>query len=381
MTVESKFLVASKRTVGGKTQWRGRIYIWDPAAGRITEKTKSGFRTKNEAEEWERSGRKKYRQQKKRGTSRITLASYLTQQRIEDILYGLSQGTAENYRTHIRRRIIPTLGSRYIDAVTDVQIENAQIVWKTRSGKPLSSTVISGTRNALSRIMKAAIRDGYLSENPVVNARRLKDDPRNVSEQTLSPLDAERLIEIFSKRIENPSVLLFIHIALETGMRAGEIEALQRRDVHIDARTISVDRAYSGHSPRTLQTPKSGKGRTVPISRKLLCAIRDAGVTVDRTGNPLLTQPNGERLTHIAVVRNSIVNWKDTLEKLCYPDFRFHDLRATAVVRWLRAGVPLQTVQSWAGHADLKTTQRYVRMAGTDHQLGIDLLDAAERRR
>lgn len=44
----------------------------------------------------------------------------------------------------------------------------------------------------------------------------------------------------------------------------------------------------------------------------------------------------------------------------------FHDLRASAIVGWIRAGLPLTTVRDMAGHASLTTTNIYARLARTD---------------
>ena len=45
------------------------------------------------------------------------------------------------------------------------------------------------------------------------------------------------------------------------------------------------------------------------------------------------------------------------------PGRHFHDLRATAIVLWIRSEVPLSTVRALAGHASLATTDRYARIA------------------
>ncbi|MFI8773864.1 tyrosine-type recombinase/integrase [Gordonia sp. NPDC062954] len=365
--------MASKRTVNGKTKWRGRVYLYDRATSAVREQTKT-FDRKTDAQEWERVQRKKNKRiPSRRGP--VTLQTYLTSDKLDQVLYGLGAHTKEVYRSHIRVRIFPDLGLLQLDRITPSHLEAAQLSWQRQVG----TSTIAGTRNCLSRIMKQAISDGYTTVNPVDDSRRLKAQPRIVSETTLSPVDANRLIEILSKRIENKDVLLFILIALHTGMRAGEIEALQEKDVDLSRRTITVSRAYSGYSPRTLQTTKSGKGRTVPIPNALGRAFTELHPQIGRTADPLLRKPDGTRLTATSVVRNKAVNWNATLEQLGYPAFKVRDLRATAIVGWLRAGVPISTVREWAGHADLKTTTKYARIAGTDLAHGLALLDAVDR--
>ena len=45
---------------------------------------------------------------------------------------------------------------------------------------------------------------------------------------------------------------------------------------------------------------------------------------------------------------------------------RHHDLRATFITQLFAAGASIAEVQSIVGHVDLKTTQRYLRLAGVD---------------
>ena len=48
-------------------------------------------------------------------------------------------------------------------------------------------------------------------------------------------------------------------------------------------------------------------------------------------------------------------------------DLHWHDLRHEAACRWLSRGLDLRAIQLLLGHADLKTTQRYLNV--TDEEL------------
>ena len=47
-------------------------------------------------------------------------------------------------------------------------------------------------------------------------------------------------------------------------------------------------------------------------------------------------------------------------------EVKFHDLRATFITQMLLKGVSLAQVMAIVGHAELKTTNRYLRVAGSD---------------
>lgn len=54
-------------------------------------------------------------------------------------------------------------------------------------------------------------------------------------------------------------------------------------------------------------------------------------------------------------------------DKLAEIDLHWHDLRHEAACRWLAKGLDLRAIQLLLGHADLKTTQRYLNV--TDEEL------------
>ena len=60
------------------------------------------------------------------------------------------------------------------------------------------------------------------------------------------------------------------------------------------------------------------------------------------------------------------MQWRELVAGLGWPGLRFRDLRATTIVLWIRAEVPLTTVRALAGHASLATTDRYARIARND---------------
>ena len=74
--------------------------------------------------------------------------------------------------------------------------------------------------------------------------------------------------------------------------------------------------------------------------------------------------PLGGRLYHSNF--RTKVRWPALVGELGWPGLRFHDLRATAIVLWIRAEVSLTTVRALAGHASLATTDRYARIARND---------------
>ena len=71
--------------------------------------------------------------------------------------------------------------------------------------------------------------------------------------------------------------------------------------------------------------------------------------------------------------------WARAWKKAKLPKVRFHDLRHTALTRLSTRGVDIRTVQVIAGHASLKTTQRYLHSSDKAQQAAVEKLSDSGR--
>lgn len=139
-----------------------------------------------------------------------------------------------------------------------------------------------------------------------------------------------------------PMVLL----ALNTGMRRGELLGLEWASVNLASKLLTV----------TAATAKSRRARHIPLNGEaldLLTRCRSQG-----TGTGLVfPSPAGSRMGNI----NS--SWEALCDAAGLEDFRFHDLRHTFASRLVQAGVDLNTVRELLGHSDIRMTLRYAHLA------------------
>jgi integrase len=151
-------------------------------------------------------------------------------------------------------------------------------------------------------------------------------------------------------------------MALFTGMRSGELYALEWTDVDLDAKMISVTKQWTNKCGIT--ATKTRRNRMVPISEELMKFLRE--YKLQRPGNELLPKlkewENGEQAQ---VTREFCMSIGIT-------SIKFHDLRATFITNLLSRGVPLGVVMSIVGHSQIKTTNVYFRKAGVDVRGGTD---------
>jgi integrase len=181
-----------------------------------------------------------------------------------------------------------------------------------------------------------AIHWGYLTQNPLHDVQDFKEPPGRV--RYLTDVEVEILLNSCYGHIKS-----IVIVALNTGMRKGEILNLEWRDVDLRNRLIII------------RNTKNNESRTIPINEILYETLTLLGHTTDeqyvfanRNGNPF-----GD-------VRTS---FRNALKRAGIEDFRFHDLRHTFASKLVMRGVNIRTVQTLLGHKDIAMTMKYSHLS------------------
>jgi len=150
-------------------------------------------------------------------------------------------------------------------------------------------------------------------------------------------------------------------LALNTGMRRGELFDLRVGDISFDQRILTVKG----------ETAKSGSSRHISLNqeavRTLNTWLKERNLNADDLVFSNLK--TGERLTNI---RKS---WANLMEGASVSDFRFHDLRHTFASNLIMKGADLYTVKELLGHSGIETTQRYAHLAPEHKARAVELLN------
>lgn len=142
---------------------------------------------------------------------------------------------------------------------------------------------------------------------------------------------------------------LIVLIAVHTGLRRANIEALAWEQIDMGARAARF-------------VTKGGKAHVVRLSAPVLAAL---GTTPpdDRKG-PLFTAPNRRK------------RWERALRTAGLADFRFHDLRHT-FASWARiAGADIAAIKDALGHESVAMTMRYAHITPETHSTAFDAVAA-----
>jgi integrase len=183
---------------------------------------------------------------------------------------------------------------------------------------------------------------------------------------------------------------LLVYMAAYTGLRAGELAGLRRKDVDLLRGVVQVRQALKQLDPPVFGGTKTGKARTVTLPKFLRTMLTDhlagaipGGASADAL---IFTSPEGGILRHGLFMRRV---WYPTIKgdkkrklKPALPAelhaLRFHDLRHTCASLLIAQGAHPKIIQERLGHASITTTMnRYGHLFdGLDATL-IDGLDAA----
>ncbi len=169
---------------------------------------------------------------------------------------------------------------------------------------------------------------------------------RSKQQLPIQTLTREEIVALKSAcEAEDPELYLAVVIALNTGMRRGEVFGLQWEDIDMLKGRILVSRSYSS-------TTKSGKSRLIPISSELeqIIIAHPRFISYNKSKGkrsqnviPVTFDPN-PRLRRIAKKAGLREN------------FTFHTLRHSWATLALEAGRSPKLVSTVLGHASLSTT-------------------------
>jgi integrase len=306
----------------------------------------NGYFTKRTAEGWLRD----VLDEARRGTlpGMVRTGARLSDAAAEWLRYceherACKKSTLTEYR-HAADLIVRGLGDPALEDVTPEMIER----WKatlTTSNRTVAKYLVN-----LHGIFRRAMKVWGLPRNPAAEVER----PRYRVSDDLDAFSPEEVHALVRAAASEQDATIFMTAAF-TGLRLGELLALQWRDIDFAGEVVRVRRSYNSHGG--LGTPKSGRVRSVPMVPDVGRVLASLAKRNDFTGDEELVFPGDfGSFQDASALRD---RYKAALKRADLRPLRFHDLRhtfGTLAVR--RAEVP--AVQAWMGHSDIQTTMRYV---------------------
>ncbi len=295
---------------------------------------------------------------------RMKLSEYGTRWIAE---HKLSDRTRDLYAGLFRLHIAPFLGRVALEDVTSEVVRGWRAKLKDQGRSP--STMAKSYR-LLRAIFNAAIDDGRVTRNPC----RIKGADRENPEER--PVASVAEVFDLADRI-GPQYRAFVLAAALASLRWGELVALRRRDIDLEAGLIFVRRALVERGG-TLEVslPKGNKTRTVALPEILVQELREHLTRVGEDADASVF--TGERGgTPRRGNWRANVKWSAAISGVGLPaGFRFHDLRHTGNHLAAQTGASTRELMERMGHSTVRAAMIYQHATDARSRHLADRLDA-----
>lgn len=240
-------------------------------------------------------------------------------------------------------RLKQSFSGKYLYEITPFMVDK----FKMERAKEVSPASVNKNLACLKSMFNRAIEWGKTKENPVNKVRLFKQN-----NERLRYLEKEEIPKVLASC--NGHLRPIVIIALNTGMRRGEILGLKWHDIDFRRNIIY------------LYNTKNSEKREIPINEQVKTAL----IRVRRHPDSpyVFCKADG---THYGNVRKSFFT---ALRKAGIINFRFHDLRHTFASHLVMAGVDLNTVRDLMGHKSTEMTLRYAHLSPNHKQRAVNVL-------
>ena len=258
--------------------------------------------------------------------------------------------TRIGYQELLRRRIAPTLGRVPLALLT----ADAVRTWFAALGTehPRRNSHAYGLLHA---VCATAVADGLTTAQPC-QISGVMNPPAKRAPVILSVAEVAALADA----VRPERLKVFVLVAAWCGLRWGELIELRREDVSAGVDVLTVSRAVTHRGGCRIDTPKSGRGRTVHVPPHIRAELKhhlDAYVAKDPDAQ-LFSAVRGCHLD-----ANVFRGWlAPALAAIGRENMRVHDLRHFAGTQAARVG-NLPEVMGRLGHSTPKASLIYQAIA------------------
>ncbi len=298
---------------------------------------------------------------------------------LEEKKIFVKESTYANYSVALMNHLIPAFGNCTFEEINSAVVQRQVIEWMKRGRRDASGGLAEKTVRDLIIILKNCIRDWSIATSQKYNRIQVRYGKSYGVEKlhTLSKEELRHIVECM--KTENGCEILGCAIAIYTGMRIGEVCALQWKDVdfinHLICVKKTLQRIYTknfegkSNSKIIITTPKSQKSiREIPISNTLYPMLKRYACTDGEcyvlTGTEKFIEPRIYRKHYEAFLK------RNNIRHVC-----FHDLRHTFATCCIESGADCKVVSELLGHASVNTTLNlYVHPHLEDKRACVELI-------
>jgi len=274
------------------------------------------------------------------------------------------------------------LGER---GLSDISLNDVEL-WRTDASKSgLAKSTINRRTGALKALINKAVDWGVIESNPIARLKALKVDKKSRVRYLSAPEEDALRTALVNREehrrmkresgshwrevrgydpiehVDDPEDHLkpIVLLALNTGLRRGELFSLRWADVDLERKQLTIVGADA----------KSDQTRYIDLSREAHALLAE---WQKRWGNYRLVFPNPKTGEQLKDIKSA---WNGLREAAELKNFRFHDLRHSFASKLVMKGVDLYVLKELLGHSTIEMTERYAHLAPSAMKEAVALLD------
>ncbi len=272
------------------------------------------------------------------------------------------QKTYLRYNEIVRQHVTENLGNYELQSITPLVLQHYTMgllkSGNLRTGSGLAVNTVNGIVTVIQNSLRSAYNVGQISEYVADKIKRPRSAQKQITSFTVSE---QRKIE--KSILSSPKPRMFgVVLCLYTGLRIGELLALEWADIDFRKCTISVNRSLhdgrdaNGRHARIIDEPKTATSkRVIPLPKQLMPYLRD--LKSESKSKYVVSSSNGNSI----FVRSYQRSFDICLKKLNIPHKGFHALRHTFATRAIECGMDVKTLSEILGHKNASVTlNKYV---------------------
>ena len=261
------------------------------------------------------------------------------------------------YQGNLDRWIYPALGELKMPDITPANI-SALLLSMQSQGKAHATCVKVYT--ILHSLFKMAYMSDVVPINPMDKVERPKPRKNELKEKDVEAYTIEEVQRIFAP-LENEPLKwrALLRLLIDTGIRRGECCGLRWQDVDFKANTITIsgNLCYTPQKGIYLDTPKSGKVRTIDVDPEIISLLHE--LRQEQASHAIsiyvFTQPNSPEPMHPQSPARYMQKFS---KKYGVPNLHPHKLRHTFASIAITNGADVASVSEKLGHSDKAVTLR-----------------------
>lgn len=349
----------------GEARYKFRLYAGvDPMTGKKKLIDRKGFKTDYEAYmnlirleiEIKENGLPEQEIQKK--------FSEIYELWLENYKHTVKESTLVNTLRYFERYILPIFGDKFINKIDVMFCQKALNDWYKKT-----KTNYKRYMNLTSNIFKYAMSIGYSNDNPMSKVTVPRVQKKVNSDYKIEFYTKKELIQFLNVAEENIDLkeFTFFRVLAFTGMRKGEVLALNWNDINLIDNSVDINKTVSrGFNNRLIINPPKNKysERIISVDAETISILRtwkkEQQIQYLKLGFNTLTNnqfvfSNEKNEVHDPTISSQ---WLRHVYKhdSTLPKIGAHGFRHTHASLLFEAGVPLKEVQVRLGHADIQTT-------------------------